>query len=385
MSGRLKLILLGLFIVQIAVVAWSYYGDKWKMTNKYAPYVAYLENPMSVKTMNLSGLNLKELIPEMTQFQNLEYLDLSDNEFREIPSIVFELPNLKGLNLSKNRIRRVEFLKNNSLERVNLSHNQIDDVEYNPCNVDCLRNLKMIDLSYNLMKESPSFGDSNLDTILMSNNELNSFYNIKMSMSSYHVVEYLDVSSNDIEGIDEQLYEFIGFSYEYLGEIGNNCISLNISDNFFEYFPYEITQVQTLKHLYINNADIKDTNVFLRENTLSTIDFSNSNLNFENSSLELFTILETADFTSSMFDNFVLKNETVVRLNLNDVSVADVFELDCPLLDVLVVETNMAQLLEDSKLPSLREIYIPNYTEDKVLEAQLKLQFNNVTIKAYKD
>lgn len=363
MSTRLKFVLLGLFLVQLGVLVWAYFGEQWNKTREYSPYVTYLENPTAVKSIDLSGLELTELIPEISQFVNVEYINLSDNKFKEIPEVLFKLPKLKVLNLSKNRIRAVEFIKNRSIERLDLSDNNIDEVEYHPCSVGCLEKLKMIDLSHNLLDESPDFGSSNLDTILMSNNELNSFYNIRMSMPSEHIVQHMDLSSNEIEGIDYQLYEFIGFDYDDLSGIADKCISLNVSDNFFEYFPHELFGNHKLKHLYIANCELNNSAFFdldesvskVKENNLEIIDFSNLDINLNSSFLEKFKGLKKANLTGLVFNDMVLKNETLEKLNIDKAVVIGNVQLILPSLKRLMVKENLLPRFKDNYLPNLQE------------------------------
>ena len=409
MSKRLKLTLALLFSIQIGVIVWSYYGKIWRKEQLYAPYQSYLENPLAVKTMDLSGLGVDELIPEMIQFQNVEILNLSNNRFDEIPAIIYQLPKLKVLNLSKNRIKRVKFLKNQTIEKLDLSDNKIESTGYVSRNIESWRGLKWINLSKNKLTESPSFFATRLDTILMANNELRNFYEINTSMPDGYIIEYLDISGNPIGEI-----EYDGFDYDYsdLKNLAEKCYALNISKIRYERFPYEIFSYNTdealetiledilseeeikrvftssdtnysykLHTLDISNSTFGDNEIQLQKSDLKNLNLSNLKPVFTVEMFENFPKLETLYLENAIFHTFNFKHETLTKLYMNGLKYGAVFKLTVPKLELLEINSYSAELLLNSQLPNIQTIIIYDYQkEDVEMIKKLENHFPNVKI-----
>merc|ERR1712241_726040 len=94
-----------------------------------------------ITELNLSHNRLSTLPAEITEFTQLEKLDISNNSFISLPQALFSLPALTTINARKNFIADidVEVLLNQSstLETLNL--------EENPLNRDCQESLANID------------------------------------------------------------------------------------------------------------------------------------------------------------------------------------------------------------------------------------------------
>lgn len=389
MSSKLKLILIGLFLVQIGIFAWSYFGKQQEDKQYYQAIGQYLENPDNVKILDLSGLDLKKIPKEITQFQNLESLNLSNNRFKEIPYDIYDFESLKNIDLSYNRIKEIEFYNNNSIESINLSHNRIEYIDYSPCSVGCLHNLRTINFSHNNLDECPTFNNSSsVDTILISNNQLNSFYNLHMSLPKN--IGYLDVSSNEIEGIDEDLYEFIGFNYYDLITLLNKCESINLSNNFFEYFPYEIFRSEKLSKLTMQNCDYKviDNEIpsIGRISNIRYLDLSNTEKILDNVIFSDFEDLENLNLENTFFNTFILNHPYLKKLNIKNIEVKEVdafFEIRCPNLEHLEIDYSTITTFTDEDLiqmPNLKTIVIANYQKDIDLIGRLKLLYMNIDI-----
>ncbi|KAB8027969.1 leucine-rich repeat domain-containing protein [Fluviispira multicolorata] len=97
--------------------------------------------PVQITTLSpiTALINLKELtasnmkgvdIPDLSNLDKLEFLDLSMNDLTEIPPSIKWLKNLKSLNLGQNKIKEIpEFLtKMKSLEVVILQNNEIKEI-----------------------------------------------------------------------------------------------------------------------------------------------------------------------------------------------------------------------------------------------------------------
>ncbi|MFK7947860.1 MAG: leucine-rich repeat domain-containing protein [Saprospiraceae bacterium] len=386
MSSKLKLTLLGLFLLQIGVFTWSYFGKKQKDQQYYETFGKYLDNPNEVKSLDFSGLNLKKLPIDITKFKNLTSLNLSNNRLEKIPFEIYSLSKLKQIDLSYNRIEEVEFENHINIERINLSHNQIEYVDYHPCSVGCLAALQTIDLSHNQLDECPTFNSSShVDTILLSNNQLNSFYNLHMSLPK--TMDYLDVSSNEFEGVDNDLFEFIGFDYDELTTLLNKCTSINLSNNFFEYFPYEIFRSEKVSKITMQNCRYNETDnefqYFLADNNLTYLDLSNTVGFLDNIPFIELKQLEILKLENTQFDNLSIRLYNLKKLYLKDIIVENSFEVVCPKLKYLEIDYNYISWLPDETLqqiPNLKTIVITNHQPDENLINRLNDFYPNVTI-----
>lgn len=392
MSKRLKLILILMFSIQIGLVSSSYYSNYKEKAVQKAIYEKYSENPLEVKVLDLRGLKIKKLISEITQFQNLESLNLADNSFDEFPSIIYQLPKLRELNLSGNQLEKLHFLEDRTLEKLNLRNNKI----YSSRSIDLLKNLKWIDLSNNKLFDFPYFFTYDLDTILITNNKLNSFENIKASLNDISHIKYLDISSNQFQSDDD---------YFALAEIAKKCEALNISNNYYEYFPYEIftynesldwsdekkdmfvtsdfdeTNTQTLHTLDMSNSTFSRGEVILQKSDLKNLNLSGLNLLFTVEMFQNFPWLETLYLENSIFGNFNFKHETLKSLYINGLRFGNDFNLDTPKLEFLAIRYNTVHLLSNSNLPQIKTISIYDYPkEDMETIKTLKRLFPNVEI-----
>ncbi|WP_431689394.1 leucine-rich repeat domain-containing protein [Hahella sp. NBU794] len=66
-----------------------------------------LANPESVKRLRLHCADLTELPDELSWLTNLEYLELSFNNFEALPSVVCKLRQLKKLHIRHNKLRHL--------------------------------------------------------------------------------------------------------------------------------------------------------------------------------------------------------------------------------------------------------------------------------------
>ncbi|KAL5286491.1 hypothetical protein ACFFRR_007867 [Megaselia abdita] len=131
------------------------------------------ENDITIKANafrgldNLRNLNLRntkqKMIPESLQnLKNLNFVDLSQNSIRELPSShrphIFDgLKSLTALNLERNLIHTIKknafFNIRNSLTSLSLLNNLID--EFPVESLRYLKDLKVLDIGFNLLTEIP--------------------------------------------------------------------------------------------------------------------------------------------------------------------------------------------------------------------------------------
>ncbi|KAM7053105.1 toll-like receptor 2 type-2 [Acridotheres tristis] len=147
----------------------------------------------SLQTLNLSQNSLSDL--EMTSrslshLGNLIVLDISQNNFGEIPNACKWPENLKYLNLSSTQIPKVTSCIPRTLEVLDVSANNLKEFELQ------LPSLKELYLTGNQLKTLPGAAPiPNLVALSVRRNKLNSFS--KEAFESFRRMELLDASDNN--------------------------------------------------------------------------------------------------------------------------------------------------------------------------------------------
>lgn len=125
-------------------------------------------------SLDLMGLGLTELPPEIGQLSSLQDLSLGWNRLMTLPPQIGQLSNLQSLRLSYNQLTTLppEIGQLTNLHGLNLNHNQIITL---PLEIGQLSNLQLLNLSNNeLVIFPPQIGQlSNLQTLSLDNNGLN--------------------------------------------------------------------------------------------------------------------------------------------------------------------------------------------------------------------
>ncbi len=184
----------------------------------------------NLRKNNLNNENFTEFF---FVFQNLLRLDLSENQFRQIPNALPE--SLEELKINTNKVNtlniRMPFSDGSSLT---VDENDFDDVKqyefvkqrFNArepaINAFYLRNLRRLHLRKNNLKEVPAdFGLLNTS------------------------LEYLDLSSNLINQFDTSLCR------------GFTCLAhLNLNSNYIRYVPEQVRELQQLKYLNLSKNQL---------------------------------------------------------------------------------------------------------------------------------
>lgn len=387
MSAKLKIIILLLFFVQAGVFYWAFLDNKKAQEIKLLPYKSYLENPLAVKSIHLSNyLGLKELPIDFSQFQNLEYLDLSNNSLEEIPPELFDLPKLKTLILANNKLHRsdnLSFLNNESIERLDLSGNTLSRLRISGC-IACLQKLKYLNLNDNNFSIMPNLAATKLDTILFQDNVITNAIELDSLLPKNHLVKYLDFSKNQ--------YSFHNFD-ELKTMKTINCSSINLSENFLS-FPYNLfssANTNQLKILKLSNCSFSEPIDTLAENNIDTLDLSANNMFLNDNPFVKCTKLKYLDLSGSTLYNFELMSFSLTHLSL-DLNLGKETFLLLPQLETLSINGDLGEnillfsnlglnnrLLDKLNLPNLKKVIIRNYTENG-LERLLQEKFPKVEI-----
>ncbi|MCI0381784.1 MAG: leucine-rich repeat domain-containing protein [Chlamydiae bacterium] len=202
----------------------------------------YCENTVLKKTpfnLDLSGLDLL-LIPEpiCQFFKQVECLDLSKNEIKEITAIAKYMSKLKILDISKNKMEKIPTdLKNfTEIELIDLSYNKIKELPSEICN---LKNLILLDLKNNGLQNLPDEWDkmNRLLSLYLGNNKFSTF---PYPILKAPFLGVLHVENNKLTNIPRYLVQKLIFLREF-----------NIENNPIQSIPVEILS-HTLRIIHNN-------------------------------------------------------------------------------------------------------------------------------------
>lgn len=248
------------------------------------------------RRLNLRGLNLIEIPPEIAELKYLSELQLgasdsryNTNYLKTIPEEIFELTNLFHLNISNNllteipreisKLTKLEFLyleeneidvlpkelfELSSLEKIYLSNNRICRI---PAEIGNLTKLKHINLAKNLITEIPAeMGNLiNLRNFYIEDNRINK---IPKEIGSLINLETFYIKGNRIEEIPAEI-----------GKLTNLQL-LSLSYNIIEKIPAELCYLSNLRRLFIKNNLISELpGDFESLTNLEVIHLQNNKLN----------------------------------------------------------------------------------------------------------
>ncbi|MXV17723.1 leucine-rich repeat domain-containing protein [Hufsiella ginkgonis] len=148
-------------------------------------------------------------------------LDLSNQNLKEVPAIVFKYKNLKKLNLSNNQI-------------------QVLPKELAKC-----KRLTNLDLSDNFLKTlyAKHFDLIHLEVLILNNNMLKG---LPKQIGNIKKLKKLSVSGNKISSLPNEISSL------------QSLESLNLADNDFVHFPDSILALKSLKRIWLNNNQFQD-------------------------------------------------------------------------------------------------------------------------------
>jgi Leucine-rich repeat (LRR) protein len=141
-----------------------------------------------IENLDLTGLNLIVVPPELERLSGLRLLDLSNNKLVQVPN--FNLPHLTQLFLANNQLAQVPNFDNlPNLTQLTLKNNQLVEVpNFSLLNLTCLSlannrlaqvpnfnnlpNLTWLSLKNNQLAKLPNFNLPNLTQLAVENNQL---------------------------------------------------------------------------------------------------------------------------------------------------------------------------------------------------------------------
>ena len=200
--------------------------------------------------INLNGKNVGNLDLELLcsiYFKNLEEIDLSNNNISNINEIN-NFSKLKKINLSHNQIKDIEPLKKLSLSNlkdINLSYNKIEDIQSLKDIIKNNKNLEKININHNRIKNPEIINEINLDNDNRIKLEFEETY--KLLKNNNHFIRYkINPKDSLIKLFDKNFVEKNKEKCKII--IDKNQMDL------IEYFEYK------------NNKEILEVDLIIKEN-----------------------------------------------------------------------------------------------------------------------
>lgn len=251
--------------------AWKHKQDSTEKAEKaiFDNYIQpYLDNPFQ-DTVDLSGIGLKKL-PEnfLKRMFNVKYLDLSDNNLREVPENLFDNDSLEVLDLSNNNItyfdleNEMTYVHENLRKLIlrNAGLTTYPDVNYLP-------NLEYLDISHNSLNHNLHFKNSECLYLSYIDCSHNNFGRI-LGIENFPNLQVLIANNNALSGIPTFLYNE---QLEYLDLSHNNIKKFK--------FPVYTEILLALKTIKINDNKIQSIGKNVALSGLQHLEIRNNNLN----------------------------------------------------------------------------------------------------------
>ena len=263
----------------------------------------------TIKNMYITFTLKDNIIPSISRFTSLVFLDISMNKIKSISKEIVELKNLKVFKADHNTITCIPyyFFDLTELTEISIKNNKIKTL---PIKIKKLKNLQSLDVSANCIRDIPR-EISHLTELTYLRLSLNKITDIPSEIGKLTKLTFLNLSYNKIIYIPPEignLKELINIymigckvlripdeiqnlvNLEILQLSGNlidiipdvignltNLKCLYLNHNIVSYFPNQIQNLVNLEELYINNNRIVEFPTYVI-NFRRLIDFK-----FENS------------------------------------------------------------------------------------------------------
>lgn len=193
-----------------------------------------LHNPKAVQVLDLSDQGLSEVPAALADLPHLEQLNLSFNHFKTIPAVVFRCKKLHTLRIVGAR---------NYIEHLNRQESLLEII---PPEIEQLKNLQVLDLSYNNIRRlPPEFG------YLSKLSQLDFFFN-ELDWRSLNILSFLprltvlNVGGNNLTALPERWEKLTRLRFLYLD---NRWVEGVPAGEPLAHFPEVIFQLRHLETL----------------------------------------------------------------------------------------------------------------------------------------
>lgn len=209
----------------------------------------------NLETVDISSNNLKNIAIDTTSGGNLKSLNLSKNNLSIDSFDLSKYPLLETLNLSNNQIVDVKLGEGEKLKKLDLSNNVLEEKTVKDLNLGSKVALEEINLSSNNLTDISLAGEEDnntLKTVNLSNNNL-----VHVDVTKNKNLTTLDLANNKITNINLQNNQKL----LYLTLTNNPLASLDLSNN------------KSLSSLLItNNLFVSDNTIFIYKDNEVVLD-----------------------------------------------------------------------------------------------------------------
>ena len=173
------------------------------------------EENIKLEFLNISENKLKNVPSWICKFSNLKTLHMHNNQFKKLPNNINSLVNLKELDVSHNALDdSIQYINLPvTLTALYLGNN--DEMKNLPQNIECLTNLKKLDITKINLSEFPENITrlTNLTELNVSNNYLRQ---LPVEINKLTNLTYLNLSGND-----RRIYKYVPDSFSQKKKFDN--------------------------------------------------------------------------------------------------------------------------------------------------------------------
>lgn len=291
-------------------------NDLSAMQENSSPFMDYMLKAPSIEELDISGCNLKELLP--TAFNRLEsvvYINLANNGLRSLPHGLFDqVENIEELDLSSNNITSLprNIFNRTALAILNLKYNKFES------KLDFVtEDIQKLDLSFNNITSISNTMFSKmtgLTSLILRGNAIQKIH--QLAFFPLKNLRQIDLSSNNLEQLSSQIF---------LGNRDLDVIRLNDNARLRK-LPLEGFESETGKFdVYLFDASNCDLNelgdkTFARMPKLTTLNLAWNNIetlskDFFNTVSGLIELDLSNNFLSDLNPQIFLNNRNLKKVS----------------------------------------------------------------------
>ncbi|MDX2217300.1 MAG: COR domain-containing protein [Oculatellaceae cyanobacterium bins.114] len=320
------------------------------LTNNLTTLPPEIGNLTQLERLKIWNNRLKALPPEIGQLQNLKWLDLSNNELTELPPEIGQLVNLRSLDLNDNGLTELppQFSQLVNLRSLDLSSNPLSQL---PSEISQLQNLRSLDLSFNQLSQLPIEISQlqNLRSLSLRSNQLSQ---LPIEISQLHNLQTLYLDRNQLSQLPIEISQL------------TNLQTLDLDRNQLSQLPIEISQLTNLQMLYLSSNQLSQLPIEITQLTnLQTLDLSSNQLSQLPIEITQLTNLQTLSLNSNQLSQLPIEisqltNLRSLNLNSNQLSQLPIEISQLTNLQTLDLDSNqLSQLpIEISQLTNLQTL-----------------------------